>query len=311
MSAGIAVIGSNMVDLISYITRMPAEGETIEAPDFSMGCGGKGANQAVAAARLGSQILMVSRVGDDMFAANTLRNFEENGIDTTHVLSTPGTSGVAPIFVDPQSANSIIIVKGANNALSPADVEEVADEVAQCKLIVLQLEIPLETVSAAIDLGHRVGVPVLLNPAPATTELDFDQVTKCEYFVPNETELATLTGMPTESLDEVRAAARALVDKGCANVIVTLGKRGVFWLSAEGELTLDQYPATAVDTTGAGDAFIGCFSHCVVQGDSVPEALKTANAYAANSVTKRGTQKSYATAEEFAAWVGKGAPSQA
>ncbi len=306
MSMDIAVIGSNMVDLISYITRMPQEGETIEAPDFSMGCGGKGANQAVAAARLGSQVLMVSRVGDDMFAANTVRNFEANGIDTTHVLSTPGTSGVAPIFVDPDSHNSIIIVKGANNALSPADVDAVADEVAQCRLIVLQLEIPLETVYAAIDLGRRVGVPVLLNPAPASTELDFAQVTKCDYFVPNETELATLTGLPTGSIEEVRAAAQVLVDRGCPNLIVTLGKRGVFWLGTEGELLLDEYPATPVDTTGAGDAFIGCFSHHLVQGDPVPEALRAANAYAANSVTKRGTQKSYADAEEFAHWLAQG-----
>ena len=308
MSMDIAVIGSNMVDLISYITRMPQEGETIEAPDFSMGCGGKGANQAVAAARLGSQVLMVSRVGDDMFAANTVRNFEANGIDTTHVMTTPGTSGVAPIFVDPDSHNSIIIVKGANNALSPADVDAVADEVAQCSLIVLQLEIPLETVYAAIDLGRRVGVPVLLNPAPASTELDFAQVTKCDYFVPNETELATLTGLPTGSIDEVRAAARVLVDRGCSNVIVTLGKRGVFWLGAEDELLLGEYPATPLDTTGAGDAFIGCFSHRLVHGDTVPDALRAANAYAANSVTKRGTQKSYADAEEFAKWLELGTP---
>lgn len=298
----IAVIGSNMVDLISYITRMPREGETIEAPDFSMGCGGKGANQAVAAARLGSKVLMVTRVGDDMFGQNTVRNFRDNGILTTHVITTPGTSGVAPIFVDPLSRNSIIIIKGANNSLTPADVEAVADEIASCKIIVLQLEIPLETVYSAIDLGRRLGVPVLLNPAPASSELSLDYIVRCEYFVPNETELATLTGLPTRSVDDIRSAAGTLVERGCRNVIVTMGGRGVFWSSAKGELIVDKCPVQPIDTTGAGDAFIGCFSHFLVSGSSIPNALERANSYAANSVTKRGTQKSYATADEFSRW---------
>lgn len=147
----IAVIGSNMVDLIAYINRMPEEGETVEAPDFTIGCGGKGANQAVAASRLGSDVLMVTRVGNDVFAANTIENFARNGIDTAHVLPTDATSGVAPIFVDPQAHNSIIIIKGANALLTPADVEAAEPDIAQCSLIVLQLEVPLDTVYAAID----------------------------------------------------------------------------------------------------------------------------------------------------------------
>lgn len=299
----IAVIGSNMVDLISYITRMPKEGETIEAPDFSMGCGGKGSNQAVAAARLGSKVLMMTRVGDDLFARNTIENYERNGIDTTHVQSVHGTSGVAPIFVDQQSHNSIIIVKGANNALRPEDVRAAADDIRQCKLIVLQLEIPLETVYAAIDLGTELGIPVLLNPAPANPHLDYGEVVKCDFFTPNETELATLTGMVTDTLDNIRAAALALVHRGCKNVIVTMGSRGVIWLDDQHELVLPQCNVDAIDTTGAGDAFIGCFSHYYVQGSSIADSLKFANQYAANSVTKRGTQKSYATAEEFERWV--------
>lgn len=300
----IAVIGSNMVDLISYITRMPEEGETIEAPDFALGCGGKGANQAVAASRLGSEVLMVTRVGDDLFAANTVRNFELNGIDTTFVLTTPGTSGVAPIFVDEQSRNSIIIVKGANGALSPDDVEAAAAEIARCSLIVLQLEIPLATVNAAIELGSRAGVPVLLNPAPATEGLDYERVALCEYFVPNETELAILTGLPTSTLAELSIAARSLVERGCRNVIVTLGSKGVLLVNAEGEELIAQTTAVeAVDTTGAGDAFIGCFAHELTHGSPLRGALVRANAYAAHSVTGRGTQTSYATADEFSAWV--------
>lgn len=299
----IAVIGSNMVDLISYITRMPVEGETIEAPDFALGCGGKGANQAVAAARLGSKVVMVTRVGDDLFADNTVANFVANGIATDHVLRTPGTSGVAPIFVDESSRNSIIIVKGANASLSPADLAAAADDIARCSLIVLQLEIPLETVHAAIYLGVSLDIPVLLNPAPASVGLDYTRVAQCEYFVPNETELATLTGMPTGNRDEVVAASAALIERGCRNVIVTLGSQGVLWVSRDGEVLIPQSTAVdAIDTTGAGDAFIGCFAHEVTHGATVRDALERANAYAANSVTKRGTQTSYATAAEFTAW---------
>ena len=147
----IAVIGSNMVDLIAYITRMPAEGETIEAPDFKMGCGGKGANQAIAAARLGADVLMLTRVGNDIFADNTIENFRKNGIDTRYILKSPASSGVAPIFVDPESHNSIIIVKGANNLLSVEDIRAAADDIRRCKLIVLQLEIPTETVYVKAD----------------------------------------------------------------------------------------------------------------------------------------------------------------
>lgn len=299
----IAVIGSNNFDLITYITRMPVEGETIEAPDFRMGFGGKGSNQAVAAARLGSEVLMVTCVGNDLFAESTIQNYRNNGIDTRYVKQVEGSSGVAPIFVDPQAHNSVIIVKGANNALTPEDLEATADDIAQCKLIVLQLEIHLDTVRAAIDLGNRLGVPVLLNPAPASTELELDWVAKCRYFMPNETELALLTGMPVETVEQIRAAARVLLESGVEHVIVTMGERGVLWLSSSGdELRIPQVPVDAVDTVGAGDAFIWCFAHGIASGWSIEEALRTANAYAAHSVTGHGTQSSYASAAEFEQW---------
>ena len=301
----IAVIGSNMVDLISYLNRMPAEGETVEAAEFQMGCGGKGANQAVAAARMGSSVLMVTRVGNDVFAGTTRANFEANGIDTTYVLTSEGPSGVAPIFVDENSRNSIVIAKGANAFLTPADIENAGTAIAQCSLIVLQLEVNLETVYAAIDFGNRHGIPVLLNPAPATAELDFSQVAKCDYFVPNETELALLTGMPVDTDDQVRAAARTILAKGVRNVVVTMGGRGVLWLTAETEELIEGHAVKALDTTGAGDAFIGCFSHCVVQTGDVRGSLLTANEYAAVSVTGRGTQTSYPTLQEFAAASGR------
>lgn len=300
----IAVIGSNNFDLITYITRMPVEGETIEAPDFGMGFGGKGSNQAVAAARLGSEVLMVTCVGSDLFAASTLENYTNNGIDTRFVKQVEGSSGVAPIFVDPEAHNRVIIVKGANNALTPEDLEEAADEIAKCQLIVLQLEIHLDTVRAAIALGNRLGVPVLLNPAPANTDLELEWVSKCKFYMPNETELALLTGMPVETVDEIRAAARVLLDSGVEHVIVTMGERGVLWLASTGEeLQIPQLTVDAVDTVGAGDAFIGCFAHCVTSGQDIEASLRTANAYAAHSVTGRGTQSAYATKAEFEAWL--------
>ncbi len=295
----IAVIGSNNVDLITYIDRMPAQGETLEAPDFQMGCGGKGANQAVAAARLGSEVLMLSRVGNDIFAENTINNFKRNGIDTKYVLPTEATSGVAPIFVDRDSNNSILIIKGANDLLTPADIEDAAEDIAKCKLIVLQLEIPLETVYAAIDFGNEHDIPVLLNPAPAHPDLDIERVKGATYFMPNETELALLTGLPVETLDEVKAAAQVLLDKGVQDVVVTLGSRGALWINGEHETLVPSVEVKARDTTGAGDAFIGCFSHYLVATGDVEESLTIAARYAADSVTKLGTQTSYATGGEF------------
>jgi ribokinase len=295
----IAIIGSNMVDLISYIDKMPKEGETLEAPDFEIGCGGKGANQAVAAAKLGSNVMMVTKVGDDLFADNTIQNLKNFGIDTEFTVKVPGTSsGVAPIFVDPESKNRILIIKGANQHLSPDDVDHAAEKLKKCSLIVLQLEIPLPTIYRAIDFGNEHGIPVILNPAPASKELDFDYVGKCDFFVPNESELETLTDLPVETDEQVQAAALTLIEKGVKNVIVTMGSRGVMWVTKDDVQTVASHKVDAIDTTGAGDAFIGCFSHYYVQKGDVLSAMKMATAFAALSVTKRGTQTSYPTLEE-------------
>ncbi|WP_337378927.1 ribokinase [Mitsuokella jalaludinii] len=295
----IAVIGSNMVDLTSYITRMPVLGETLEAPDFSMGCGGKGANQAVAAAKYGTDVLMMTKVGDDFFADNTIANFQKAGIDTKYVQKVTGiSSGVAPIFVDKSGQNSILIIKGANKYLLPADIDAAADDLEKCQLIILQLEISLETVYYAIEFGKKHGIPVLLNPAPATKELNIEQVCQCDFFMPNETELAILTGMPVSSLDEVEAAAQTLVNHGLKNVIVTLGAHGSLWLSKEGKHLVAPFKVNAIDTSGAGDAYIGCFACCYVQTGDILSSMKTASAFAALSVTKRGTQKSYPEKED-------------
>lgn len=298
----IAVVGSNMMDLITYVNRMPLRGETIEAPTFEMGHGGKGANQAIAAARLGSDVMMVTRVGDDAFADATIANFQRNGIDATHVLRTPGrSSGVAPIFVEPSGENSILIVKGANADLTPADVDAAAPMLKGCGLILMQMEVPVETVYHTVRLARELGVPTLLNPAPAAADLDVARLADLAFLTPNETELATLTGLPVGNEDEAEAAARSLTARGIGTVVVTMGGRGALLVDASGTRRVAPVKVEPVDTTGAGDAFIGAFAHFYTEGLPVFEALTEAAKYAADSITRRGTQRSYATLADFRA----------
>ena len=297
----IAVIGSNMVDLITYIDRMPGQGETLEAPGFAMGCGGKGANQAVAAAKLGAQVLMLTKVGDDMFADNTLANFERYGIDSRFIGRVAGvSSGVAPIFVQPDSHNSILIVKGANAHLKPADIDAAEAALRECKLIVLQLEIDLSTVYYAIAFARRHGIPVLLNPAPAVAGLSREHLAQLDFFVPNESELALITGKPVSGADSARVAARELTAQGIRHVIVTLGENGALYVGEQGEFHVPGRKVAARDTTGAGDAFIGCFAHHWSQDGDIRHAMAQAVAYSACSVTGLGTQSSYPDASRFA-----------
>ena len=296
----IAVIGSTNMDLVSYTDTIPAAGETREATGFHTACGGKGANQAVAAGKLGANVMMVTVIGDDLFGEKSMDNFMENHIDTEYVWTATGVaSGVATILVDSTSQNRILIHKGANACLTPEVIDEAADALRECGLIVLQLEIPLETVYAAIDFGVANGIPVLLNPAPATKELSMEKACLCDFFVPNETELAILTGMPTGTEDEIKKAAMSLVNRGLKNVIVTMGSKGSMWVSKNDFLVVPAQTVDAVDTTGAGDSFIGCFVENYSRTRSIPEAMKEASQYASFSVTRKGTQDSYLTRDEF------------
>jgi ribokinase len=299
-SPRIAVVGSTNIDLVTYVKRMPVRGETIEAPRFEMNHGGKGANQAVAAAKLGAEVVFVSAVGDDMFGEGALGNLARIGVDTTHVRRVPNqASGVATILVEPNGENSIIIVKGANGDVSPADVERASEALKRCDLILLQLEVSLETVYAAIAFGKRHGVRTLLNPAPATPDIDARYVRDVSYLAPNETELSILTGKPTGTVAEVEGAARDLLGQGVEAVIVTLGARGALVATAEGVRRIAPVPVKAVDTTGAGDAFVAAFARFHAGGRSLEDALTKAARYAADSVRRLGSQKSYATTEEF------------
>ncbi|HTV79255.1 MAG TPA: ribokinase [Steroidobacteraceae bacterium] len=301
--ARVAVVGSSNTDLVTYITRMPARGETLEAPRFEMGPGGKGANQAVAAARLGSDVLMVGAVGDDMFGRDLLANFAAQGIDTHHVGVVEGvSSGVATILVEQSGENSILIVKGANNHVLPPLIDAAAADLLGCALILLQLEVPLETVYRTVALATQHGRRVILNPAPATLDLDLAKLRDVAFFAPNRGELSLLTGMPTDSLAEIEAASRKLQDSGIRAVITTLGHEGALLVAPDGVTHVPSVPVAAVDTTGAGDAFIGSFAHFLAGGAEVKQALHWAVRYAALSVTARGAQRSYGDLAAFLAF---------
>ncbi|WP_116086785.1 ribokinase [Tropicimonas sp. IMCC34011] len=300
MTDRIAVVGSNMVDLVTYVERMPDRGETVEAPDFAQGFGGKGANQAVAAARLGADVAMVTCIGDDMFGPLVRQNLVDSGIDVTHVRKVDGAaSGVAPIFVEPDGENAILIVKGANASLSPADIDAAEETLKDRDAILLQLEVSLETVYHAVAFGAKHGVPTILNPAPADPELDISRLSGLDWFCPNESELALLSGLPTGTDDEVIEAARSLISKGIRNVVVTLGGRGARHVTADDVTEIAPVKVEPVDTTGAGDAFIGSFARFLSAGEAPDAALARAARYAAQSITARGTQTSYADAAGF------------
>ena len=299
----IGVVGSSNVDLVTYVERMPVWGETIAAPRFEMSHGGKGANQAVAAAKLGAAVVMVSKVGDDMLGEGVIRNFEAIRVGAKHVRRVAGQStGTATILVNAAGDNFILIVKGANGELAPADVEAAGEDLAACDLILLQLEVPIETVYAALAFGRRHGVKTVLNPAPAARTLDMEQVRLASILAPNETELAILTGMPVESEDEIAAAAQSLIGQGLETVIVTLGARGALLATPQGQSRIAPLKVQAVDSTGAGDAFIGAFARYSAAGLPAEAALDKATLYAADSVTRRGAQKSFAKEADFEAF---------
>jgi len=296
----IVVVGSANVDLTTFTDQFPRPGETIFGKDFHLGFGGKGANQAVAARLCGAQVAMVARVGGDLFGPATIRNFETQGIDAANVRITPGvSSGVAPIFVDSAGQNRILVVMGANDKLTPADVDAAAEVLRAADCIVLQLEIPLETVYYTLRFARQHGIRSILNPAPGR-ELDLAEISNADYVIPNETEAEALSGMPVSSLHEARACAVHLVQSGVRRVIVTLGENGALLASADTVQHVPSHRVTPVDTTGAGDAFIGAFATFLAGGCAEVDAIERANVYAALSTTAVGTQCSFATSEKFA-----------
>ena len=293
----IAIIGATIVDVVFYVDAAPDYGGTKLAKDFHIASGGKGANQAIAAKRLGADVMIVSAAGDDLFGVTALENFRRNGIDTRQIVKIPNVStGAVMIIVEASGQYRSIFYRGANDFFSPENIWRAADDLKSCGLFMIQFEIPLETVYAAIDFAQKNNIPVLLNPSPLHEIPDLEKICPCEFLVLNELELETLTGLPAENF---REAAQKLLTRGLKNIILTLGSRGSIWFAAGVEEFVAAPKVESVDSTGAGDAFIGCFVQSVAQGKNILDAMKIASKYAALSVTRKGTQDSYLTAAEF------------
>src|SRR5580700_1439724 len=230
----IAVVGSANIDLTTFTARFPKPGETIFGDSFLLGFGGKGANQAVASKLCGADVFMVARVGSDLFGPATIENFKKQGIDATHVKQLDGvSSGVAPIFVEPSGQNRIFVVKGANDLLKPADVDAASNLLKTVDCIVLQFEIPLETVYYSVAFARKNGIRCIVNPAPAQP-VDLHALTELDYFVPNETEAENITGMPVRNIDDARKCAEQLLSAGIKRVIITLGGNGSLLAGRDG-----------------------------------------------------------------------------
>ncbi|MDB6091606.1 MAG: ribokinase [Gammaproteobacteria bacterium] len=307
----IAVVGSANTDLITFADRFPRAGETMFGTGFDLGFGGKGANQAIAARLCGAEVLMLAKVGNDLFGEATLRNFASFGIDTAHVQVVEGVpTGVAPIFVEPGGQNRIIVVKGANERITAADVDAAAPELRGVDTIILQFEIPLDTVYHTIRFARAHNIRCIVNPAPALPAQLAD-LTGADYFIPNETEAELISGRPVRTIEEAASCAAVLLEKGFRRVVVTLGARGSLVADPAGHFHIPAFPVTAVDTTGAGDAFIGSFAVFLAEGVPEKDAVARANLYAALSTTRIGTQKSFPRRVEFEAeWARRSAPAR-
>jgi len=294
----IVIIGSINMDLVLRVPRMPHPGETLSGGRFQTISGGKGANQAVACARLSAdsvKVAMIACLGDDAFGLELRAALRNDGIDDSHVSTIAGeASGVASILVDAGGQNSIVLAAGANDALSPAHIDDARSLIEQARIVVLQLETPLATVRHAIKLAHELGKIVVLNPAPAQA-LPADLLGQVEYLIPNEIEAAMLAGLSVASLDNdaaIEAAVAKLRAAGSANVLVTLGEKGVYAALSSGSVHFAAQPTKAVDTTAAGDTFIGGFVAALAEGRSEADAVAFGQRAAALSVARIGAQTS-------------------
>ena len=298
MRAKVTVAGSMNMDLVIRSPRIPAPGETIIGSDFRTVPGGKGANQAIGAARLGAEVAMIGRVGQDAFAGALLDNLAEAGVDHTFVSQDPTVAtGVALITVDDAGENSIVVAAGANMQLLPAHVDAAESAIAAANVLLLQLESPLETVMRAAEIARKQGVTVILNPAPARRRVPPALLSLVDVLVPNESETALLTDMPVDSQAEAEAAAAALREMGGGTVILTLGGRGALLMRTEETQHFPAFEVNPVDTTAAGDAFVGGFSTALAEGQSFDEAMRWGCAAGALAATKLGAQPSLPTRE--------------
>ncbi len=298
--AKLVVFGSFFVDLCGRGPYLPKPGETLIGSVFTNGPGGKGSNQAVAAKRAGADVEMITKIGDDHYGRIMLDFYEKEGIDSRHVFTDfENSTGIALILVDENSGeNTILVVPGACHNITDEDLKKVEKTIADADLIIVQLEVNIDATIKVIDLAKRNNVKVIMNPAPAV-KLQDEIYKMIDYITPNETEAEILTGLKTDTIENIKKAAKALYDKGVNNVLITLGKEGVYVKNDEYEKIIPSFKVKTVDTTGAGDAFNGCFASALLEGRNLIESAEFANAGAALSVTKHGTAPSMPKREEI------------
>lgn len=299
----IAVVGSLNMDLVTYTGRMPVTGETIMGKSFRQIPGGKGANQADAMARLGADVKMIGCVGCDDMGNTLLEALRSDSVDVAWVKRVEGIStGIASITVDASGNNCIIVVPGANNMLTIENLQASLEAIQQAEVVVAQLEVPVETVRFAIRTAKELGKLTILNPAPAV-ELDAEFLSYVDILVPNDTELELLSGIKISNEAGLERAAQVLMDKGVRELIVTLGSKGCIHINKSGSKTYPAYRVNAVDTTAAGDSFIGAVAVAISEGKAYEEAIRFATAVGALTVTKEGAQSSLPLREEVESFI--------
>jgi ribokinase len=297
----ILVAGSLNTDLVVRTPRFPQPGETISGEDLRVIPGGKGANQAVAAARHGAQVSMLGRVGSDGFGDFLLENLKSNGVDSRYVRRDDASTGTAIIVVDSSGQNSIVLSPGANGQVTLQDMQDAS--FSDFKLLLLQLEIPIPAVLAAARRARENGLRVILNPAPAR-DLPEELIALTDYLIPNETELGLLSGMEVDDIASAELAARSLLERGVGTIIVTLGSKGALIVTGEQVTPVETFKVDVVDTTAAGDSFIGGFAYKLLESDELQEAVRYGCACGALATTKFGAQPSLPTREEVERFIG-------
>lgn len=298
-SSNILVIGSLNMDWIIKVPRTPLAGETLTG-NFSLAVpGGKGANQAFAASNLGGQVYMLGAIGSDAEGKILIDMLKKAKVHTEAIATREDTkTGLALIYVNNEGDNTIVVLPNANAKVDKAAIDAHMELIHKCEIILFQMEIPEETLYYAIELAHGLGKTIILNPAPAPDAIPDTILSKIDYLTPNETELATLSGLPTDTLENIEIGAKSLLSKGVKNVITTLGPRGALLVNAERTVHFDGFPAHAIDTTAAGDSFNGAIATYLSQGKTIDEAITFGNKTASITVTRVGAQSSIPSLDE-------------
>tara|TARA_B100001250_G_scaffold255249_1_gene219681 strand:- start:1433 stop:2308 length:876 start_codon:yes stop_codon:yes gene_type:complete len=288
MKSKICVVGSSNIDQISYVEKIPGDGETVFGSSYQMGFGGKGANQAIMASLLGAETYMITCLGEDVYADMTIENYKKNNINIDYLQTVPGSSGVAPIWVDESGQNRIIVISGSNDHIDAEKAIQALSEIEDLKIIIGQFEIPLEVTERVFSFAKENNITTILNPAPAKIPSE-NLLSLTDWFIPNEVEFATISNMDAFIDENLIKYGNSL----SGNLIVTLGDKGAATIDKDSVIKIPAPSVKSVDTTGAGDAFVGAFAYGLASDLTPQDAIKLAIDRASNSVTKPGTQISY------------------